>query len=163
MKKLFNIFILFFTLGSCTIKENIEMETGELVIQNEVILSNLQEYFNKHLKDAEFEYVLTMDVSQVKDTSTFIISYDMNLFALTNKPPLMYIKVNNMKVAVRNSLDQFFGQSDIFKQQQLKETLSSQFKMYEMLEEIPPPATYSNELWVLKFKGCNLISKEIVR
>ena len=161
MKNLIKLFILFFILGSCTIKENIKMETGELIIKNEVILNNLEEYYNKHLLDAQFEYVLTIDVSQVKDTSTFIISYEMNLFALTSRPPLMYTNVNNMKVAIRSSLEQFFGQSEVFKQLQLKEVLPTQFKMYEIHEETPPPTTFRNEVWVLKFKGGKFISKEI--
>lgn len=161
MRNLYILFVWLAIMGGCTIKENAKMETGELIIKNDVLLNNLQEYYNKYLLDAQFEYMLTIYVTQDKDISVFVISYDMNLFALEDNPPLMFIKVDNMDVAIRNSLEQFLGQTDEYKQQQLEENLPTQFKMYKEQGEVPPPTTYRNEVWVLKFKGNKFISKEV--
>lgn len=105
--------------------------------------------------------MLTLDITQDKDTNTFVISYDMNLFALTDIPPLMYIKVNNIDVAIRSSLGQYLSQREEYKLQQIEENLPTQFKMYKEQEEMPPPTTFRNEVWVLKFKEDKFISKEI--
>jgi hypothetical protein len=95
------------------------------------------------------------------DTSTFIISYDMNLFGLTDNPPVMYIKVHNMDVAIRSNLGQYLSQTEEYKLQQIEENLPTQFKVFKEQEEIPPPITFRNEIWVLKFKEGKFISKEI--
>lgn len=160
MKKLYKLFVLLFIIGSCTVKKDAKMETGALIIKDEIILNNLQEYYDKFLSDVQFEYMLTLDIAQDKDTNTFVISYDMNLFALTYNPPLMYIKVNKMVVAIKSSLGQYLSQTEEYKLKQLEENLPTQFKAYKEQDEIPPPTTFRNEVWVLKFKGDKFISKE---
>lgn len=161
MKKLYILFVLLSIIEGCTIKQEAKMETGALIIKNEVILNNLQEYYNKYLSDGQFEYILTLDITQVKDTNTFVISYDMNLFALTDNPPLMYIKINNIDIAIRSNLGQYLSQTEEYKLQQIEKNLPTQFKMYKEQEEMPPPTTFRNEVWVLKFKDGRFISKEI--
>ncbi len=155
------LLVLLPIIGSCTIKEDIKMETGVLIIKNEVILNNLQEYYSKYLSDVQFEYILTLDITQNKDTNTFVISYDMNLFALIDNPPLMYIEVNNVTIALRSNLGQFLSQTEEYNLQQIEKNLPIQFKMYKKQEEMPPPTTFRNNVWILKFKNNELISKEI--
>ncbi len=161
MKNLYILFVLLSIMGGCTIKQDAKIETGVLNIKNEVIINNLQEYYNEYLSDVQFEYMLTLDITQEKDTNTIVISYDMNFFALTDNPSLMYIKVNSMDVAVRSNLGQYLNQTEEYKLEQIKKNLPTQFKMYKEQEEMPPPTTFRNEVWVLKFKDGKFLSKEM--
>jgi len=139
------------------------MEAENFIISNDTLISNVQEYYNKNLSKVEFEYILTIDFSQKEDTNIFVISYDMNLFALVNNPPLMYVKVDNKDIAIRYSLTQFLESSIKYQEQKLEEHLPTQFKMYKEQGEVPPPITFRNEVWVLKFKGNEFVSKDIMK
>lgn len=154
------ILIIILTLYKCTNKNNSKIEDA-LVIKNEIVLTNLVEYYNKFLSNARFEHILTLDIFLENDTNTFVIYYDMNLFSLINEPPSFFTKVNNFSVAIRSNIGQYFSQKNEYISLQIEENLPMQFKIYRDQNEIPPPITYRNEIWVLKFKGEKLISKEI--
>lgn len=160
MKKLYILFTCLFVIGGCIKKANMEKEN--FIINNDILISNLKEYYNKNLSKAQFEYIQTIDITQTEDTIIFTLSYDMNLFALLNNPPLMYVKVNDIDVAIRNSLVHFLELSTEYQEKKMKEFLPTQFKMYKKQKEIPPPTTFRNEIWVLKFKGNKFVSKKIM-
>ncbi len=161
MKKLYILFICLFVICGCTTKKEAKMKTENFILSNDTLINNIQEYYNKNLSKAQFEYILTIDITQTKDTNIFVIYYDMNLFALMNNPPLMYVKVNDIDVAIRNKLIQVLQPTTEYQEQQLKKHLPAQFKMYKKLEEMPPPTTFGNEVWILKFKGNRFVSKEV--
>ncbi len=162
MKKLYILFICLSIIGGCTTKKESKIKTGNFIINNGTLINNLQEYYKKNLAKVPFEYLLTIDITQKEDTNIFVISYDMNLFALINNPPLMYIKVNNIDVAIRNNLVHFIELTTEYQEQQFEKYLPTQFKMYKEQGEIPPPTTFRNEVWVLKFKGNKFVSRKII-
>jgi len=84
------------------------------------------------------------------------------LAALLDNPPLMYVKVDNKDIAVRNKITQFLNWSDRQKGQKLEEYFPIQFKVYKEQGEVPPPTTFRNEIWILQFRGNEFVSREIV-
>jgi len=158
-KLLFSLMCIVIIFG-CTTKK--EVETEKFVINNDILLENLKEYYNKNLSKEHFEYVLIIDFIQKEDTSVYSISYSMNLSALLNNPPLFYLNILNINVAIRTNLLAFIEPSTEYQEQQLRKCLPTQYNEYMKNSEIPPPITYRKETWILKFKGKEFVSRNII-
>lgn len=165
MKYIYILFLLLGIIGGfcSTKKEGKKMDDEYLILQNETLKDNIKQYYNKHLSEAQFEHILTIDFTQDEDTSIFVISYEMNLFALINDPPFMYFEIDNIAVALRNNLGSFFKLSSKYREEKMTEHFPSQFNAYKKSGEIPPPTTFRCDKWILKFKNNDLISKEIIK
>lgn len=162
MKKINVLLASFIIILGCVSKKEDDFKEKEFIFHNDKLIKNIDEYYNKYLSKVEFEYILTLDSFLEGETNVFIISYDMNVSALIENPPFIYIKMGNKDIAVRNKIAQFLGEADKLKEQKMKKYFPTQFKVYKEQGEIPVPITYHNEIWVLKFRGNEFISKEIV-
>lgn len=160
MKKLTFLILIYLVLGCKTSEKTNKISPENYVIKNDLLLSNIKEYYKKIITKEAGECIMTLDISQKEDTSVFIISYEKNIFNFGT--PLMYLKINNFDVAVNSSVSQFLGVSNEYHRQQLNRNLPTEFFKYKLINEPPPPITYWNEVWILKFKGSILVSKIIM-
>ncbi len=161
MKKSF-IYLLSLTLFvSCANKNTSNVKPNNFVINNKILRDNVIGYYNKYLNGANTEGVITIDFSQNGDTSIFVISHDLSLFGLIKNPPLLYCKMNNIDIAVRSKLTPFIVMEDVDQEKELKEHFPSQFLEYKINGEVPPPATFICEEWILKFIENRFLTKTI--
>jgi hypothetical protein len=159
MKKLILLIFICLLLGCKTSEKNNAISLENFVIKNEFLLSNIKDYYKKIISKEAGECIMTLDISQKEYTSVFIISYEKNIFNFN--PPLMYLKINNFDIAVTSNISQFLGVSNESHKKLLNKNLPTEFLKYKLSNEPPPPITYRNEVWILKFKGNILVSKII--
>lgn len=165
MVKAIFIILFIFLINSCSSQnQNINDElTMNWVVSNKLLREQILFYIDSvNTPDIEDKFPL-ISLKFMGDTSIYTIGYCINIFTLTYCTPHLAFDINGNFVclSIENSYD--FSLSNESLIGIMKIHFPDQYEYYKKYGDYPPAITAREILWVLTFKGDQLIKKEVIR
>lgn len=161
---LFYTLLCFSILVSCTtIEKKADTDSELFIVTNDSILNNIKDYYDRYLFSKNFNNIVTLELLQKGDTNIFYISHEMSLYPLVSNPPIFFCKIDNIDIAVRSGLNIYFECDSIYVKEKLKSIFPTEYSDFERYGDVPIPATFHSEKWILKFIKSKFLNKEIKR